>query len=96
VLFFSIYHKYININKIRDYIESGTMAKTETELNSKIVNLLKKSRGKKQMILEQLLMYATVGNAESYVIQLDFNYLTSQATQLSVLGPVAKKWSIPE
>lgn len=71
------------------------MAKTETELNSKVVNLLKKSRTKKK-ILEQLRRYTTVGNAESYVIQLDFNYLTSQATQLSVLGSVAKKWSIPE
>ena len=75
---------------------SGTMAKTETELNFKVVNLLKKSRAKKEMILVQLQRYATVGNAESYVIQLDLNYLTSQATQLSVLGCVAKKWSRPE
>jgi hypothetical protein len=72
------------------------MAKTETELNSKAVNLLKKPRVKKEIIREQLRRYATVENAESYVIQLDFNYLTSQATQLSVLGTITKKWSIPE
>jgi hypothetical protein len=72
------------------------MAKTETELNSKAVNLLKKPRVKKEIIREQLRRYATVENAESYVIQLDFNYLTTQATQLSVLGTITEKWSIPE
>ena len=72
------------------------MAKTETELNSKAVNLLKKPSSKKEIMWEQLRSYATVENAESYVIQLDFNYLTGRTRQLSVLGTIAKKWSIPE
>lgn len=72
------------------------MAKTGAELNSWAVTLLKKSRSKKELIREQLQRYATVENAESFVIQLDFNYLTGLDTQLSVLGRIAKKWSIPE
>lgn len=68
------------------------MAKTETGLNSKAVNLLKKPRVKKEIIREQLRSYAMVENAESCVIQLDFNYLTGRATKLSVLGTITKKW----
>lgn len=67
------------------------MAKTKTDLNPKVVDMLKAYRAKREMMLEQLLRYAAVKNAESYVIQLDFDYLPGQAAQLSVQGTRAKK-----
>jgi len=89
-------HKYNNINKIRDDIDSGTLAKTETEIDSKVVDVLKKFRTKKDMIVEQLRMYTMVIIAGSYVIKPDFNYLVGRAKQLGVLGTRGKKWSMPE
>jgi hypothetical protein len=59
------------------------LAKTKTEIDSKVVDLLKKFRAKKDMIVEQLRMYTMVIIAGSYVIKPDFNYL-------------GKKWSMPE
>ena len=62
-------HKYININKIRDDIDNGTLTKTKTEINSKVVDQLKKFRTKKDMIVEQLRTYTMVIIAGSYVIK---------------------------
>jgi hypothetical protein len=64
---------------------------TGTKLNPMVVDRLKKFRAKKGMIMEQLQMYSTAIHADSHVIKLDFNYLASQATQLDVLGTLAKK-----
>jgi len=70
--------------------------RTETEIDSKVVDVLKKFRTKKDMIVEQLRMYTMVIIAGSYVIKPDFNYLVGRAKQLGVLGTRGKKWSMPE
>jgi hypothetical protein len=72
------------------------LAKTKTEIDSKVVDLLKKFRTKKDMIVEQLRIYTMIIIAGSYVIKPDFNYLVGRAKQLGVLGPLGKKWSMPE